>query len=627
MKGFTDSLELFKTLIEQIPVATYITPLNFHASSLYNSPQIKQIVGYTAQEWTSNPLLWQECLHQEDRQRVIQALQHSYESYEPFDRTYRMFTREGNEVWVRDQAAVVRDPKGVPRFFLGVVCDVTREKQAENELLAHHADLERLVSERTQALRMSEERYRTLAEASQDMIFIIDKEDCVQYVNQTAIKHFSVEISDILGKPRSNLFPPDVATRQFSILRKVHESGEPQYSESLIPFFGEQPLWISTWLVPLRDEEGEIVSILGVSRDITRQKQTENNLAERAVELARANTLLSTLSAVSTHLGTTNSQAELMEIAGTELKKLGLKIQLLLAEQDNARLVISYTNLDPKALKLAETYTGVPIMGYELHKESTILGKMILEGKACLVEKPLPILLDSFPFLTEEDFRTALPGMEMNPDGPALLLPLKSKDQAIGAIVIWGEDLKEADLTSFALFSSHLAVALDNVRLYNEIHQLALRDDLTGLYNRRGFFTLTEQQLRLAKRKKRDLLLIFMDVDDFKIINDSFGHAEGDRALGEVAKLLKQSFRASDIIARMSGDEFGILAIDTTTEDATSLLERLKINLDNFNATQNLPYQICISHGISVWSPESPLTIDELLSRADAAMYQHKRSK
>ena len=103
------------------------------------------------------------------------------------------------------------------------------------------------------------------------------------------------------------------------------------------------------------------------------------------------------------------------------------------------------------------------------------------------------------------------------------------------------------------------------------IRNLSITDDLTNLFNRRGFFTLAEQQLQIASRTGREMVLLFVDLDKLKSINDALGHAEGDQALRETATILKNSFRESDIIARIGGDEFVVLAAETPEHHADIL--------------------------------------------------------
>ena len=157
---------------------------------------------------------------------------------------------------------------------------------------------------------------------------------------------------------------------------------------------------------------------------------------------------------------------------------------------------------------------------------------------------------------------------------------------------------------------------------------MSLVDDLTGIYNRRGFLTLAEQELKIANRMKRETFLLFADLDDLKGINDTFGHLEGDQALKDIARILKESFRDPDILARIGGDEFVTLAIEGATEGGPELLlERLRTNLNFYNKGSGRPYKLSLSMGVAGYDPEHPISITTLLSQADKNMYEEKQGK
>ena len=161
-----------------------------------------------------------------------------------------------------------------------------------------------------------------------------------------------------------------------------------------------------------------------------------------------------------------------------------------------------------------------------------------------------------------------------------------------------------------------------------KLRSLSLIDDLTGLYNRRGFFTLAEQELKRAKRMKQGMMLIYADMDNMKGINDTFGHLEGDLALVDVANIMRDAFREQDIITRIGGDEFVILAIEGASEtDAEILISRLQGNLAAHNQTGGRRYKVSMSLGTAYFDPDNPFSIDDLISQADRKMYENKKKK
>jgi two-component system, cell cycle response regulator len=148
----------------------------------------------------------------------------------------------------------------------------------------------------------------------------------------------------------------------------------------------------------------------------------------------------------------------------------------------------------------------------------------------------------------------------------------------------------------------------------------AMVDDLTGLYNRRGFLALAPQCLRMADRNRQASLLMFADLDGLKAINDTLGHAAGDQALRDVATLLRQTFRTADLLARLGGDEFAVLVADTPFASRNTVLERLAAGL-------RAQRPLSLSLGVAGYDRTRPCSIEDLLARADAAMYEQKRHK
>jgi diguanylate cyclase (GGDEF)-like protein/PAS domain S-box-containing protein len=164
-------------------------------------------------------------------------------------------------------------------------------------------------------------------------------------------------------------------------------------------------------------------------------------------------------------------------------------------------------------------------------------------------------------------------------------------------------------------------------RAESALQSLSLVDELTGLYNRRGFLAVTEQYLESFQRSDNGLVVLYADLDGLKGINDSLGHLEGDRALVRTAEVLKEAFRTSDIIARLGGDEFVLLASVGADESAESLTDRLQQKIALANAQRNRPYDLSISIGVAHYDPDEACTIEELMGRADRVMYEEKRKK
>jgi diguanylate cyclase (GGDEF)-like protein len=162
--------------------------------------------------------------------------------------------------------------------------------------------------------------------------------------------------------------------------------------------------------------------------------------------------------------------------------------------------------------------------------------------------------------------------------------------------------------------------------LQAELGSLALTDELTGLYNRRGFMALAERQLKLGRRSGRGLLLFVMDVDRLKDINDLFGHYAGDCVLRRTAGVLEETFRDSDVVARLGGDEFAVLAIEAAGHSEASIRARFFERLKSVSADQSR-CEISVSLGLARFDPCRHASIEELMMKADKAMYEQKRHR
>jgi len=168
--------------------------------------------------------------------------------------------------------------------------------------------------------------------------------------------------------------------------------------------------------------------------------------------------------------------------------------------------------------------------------------------------------------------------------------------------------------------------AVRHVILERELRQLALTDDLTCLYNRRGFFAAATQQLKLARRRGQSMLLFFCDVDNLKFINDTFGHREGDLALIRAADALQEAFRDSDIVARLGGDEFAVLALEASSRNEQAMLTRLQKAIHKSRKAETR-YQLSLSAGVARFEAACNLTLADLMETADHAMYENKKRK
>jgi diguanylate cyclase (GGDEF)-like protein len=208
-----------------------------------------------------------------------------------------------------------------------------------------------------------------------------------------------------------------------------------------------------------------------------------------------------------------------------------------------------------------------------------------------------------------------------------VLTVLDDESVAIEAVRKGAQDYLLKTHVDGDLLSRCIRYAIERKVLTDDLRDKTVRDELTGLYNRRGLNSFASQEMKIAKRLKMRLHLLFADVDGFKNINDTLGHTVGDEALVDVANILKDTFRESDVIARIGGDEFVVLALETSPAGAETIGMRLRRAIDDFVAEHSRPYEISVSMGIAHFDPDSPAELDELVQQADRMMYRHKQNK
>jgi len=181
-----------------------------------------------------------------------------------------------------------------------------------------------------------------------------------------------------------------------------------------------------------------------------------------------------------------------------------------------------------------------------------------------------------------------------------------------------------AGITAVAVDSKDIT---DLKEMEDKLRNLSLTDELTGLYNRRGLFTMAVPLLKLACRNMHPVFLLYADLDNLKQINDVLGHHEGDNAIIDTAHVLKAAFRETDIIARIGGDEFVVIPVAGNKTEVDMVIARFREHIRAQNEKNGRSYTLSISLGLSGCDPEAPCTIDDLLKRAEKLMYEDKALK
>jgi diguanylate cyclase (GGDEF)-like protein/PAS domain S-box-containing protein len=385
-------------------------------------------------------------------------------------------------------------------------------------------------------------------------------------------------------------------------------------STSMVGIF-ESPLrrsngthfWAEDSCRATKDSRGQVLFYEGVIEDITARKQMKD-------EHARVMQLQTAVGEISECLLSPAPIEEMSSLVLDKARRLTSSVSGFVGHVDprTGGLVPAAMTADAR-----DMFRGHPDAIGHFHENSG-LWRWILEERRAIVT--------SMPSL-DPRYR-GMPDWHL-PVGPFLAVPAIISGAIVGLIVVANAEIPyvERDLNAVERLAGLYAIAVQRTRTENELRDLSLVDELTKVYNRRGFLTLAEQQMKVAHRTRKEMALYYVDLDDLKKINDSFGHEEGDAALAETAEVLRDAFRDSDIIARIGGDEFAVLAIDVAEGKVTALARRIRERLQTRNSRPGISYPLSFSLGISRYDPDSACALQELLVQADSRMYKEKLSK
>jgi PAS domain S-box-containing protein len=252
----------YRSLVEQLPLVTYIDALDAESSNIYTSPQIEPLLGYTTAEWANDRELFVKTLHPEDRDRVLAEHAWTHATCEPLRTEYRLIARDGRVVWLQDEAVVVRDDEGTPLFLQGYLLDITERKAAE------------------QALAERENLLQTIIETEPECVKLIGTDGTLQEMNRAGLEMIEADsLEQVAGRDVAELIAPEHRTAFRALTQKALAGGSGHLEFELIGLKGARR-WMETHAVPLRAPSGEVRAALSVTRDVTRRRQLEEQLTQ-----------------------------------------------------------------------------------------------------------------------------------------------------------------------------------------------------------------------------------------------------------------------------------------------------------------------------------------------------------
>ncbi len=348
---------------------------------------------------------------------------------------------------------------------------------------------------------------------------------------------------------------------------------------------------------------------------------------ERTEELARANSIITALGNAATQVEATKNLDSMVEVLSRELSQLGLNSMVLLHSYESQNSGIHQVSESVQLVYSGENNKNLNEQEYQLPPSGFAYYNEIINQKQIIfMENVFRMIGSIFPYLDELGLEKYDSVENTGPDSHGFLLPLVPGKKGIGCLFIWGQDISYQDRPAFSLFASQIAVAFENARLMEKIQQLAVTDDLTGLYNRRGLYEIGHLEIERTRRYNMPLAAIMMDIDHFKRVNDQYSHAIGDQVLRSFATCIQENTRELDIIGRIGGEEFVILLPGSNHKSAQRTAARLQeLVASNITVTSSGEIRITISQGVAILD-ESMEDLNDLVQAADQALYRAKES-
>ena len=268
------------------------------------------------------------------------------------------------------------------------------------------------------------------------------------------------------------------------------------------------------------------------------------------------------------------------------------------------------------------TRSGTEV-GFDLSRASTVE-----EGIRVLTKGGPDLVMFDIGTIEDRGLKPVSDFLDERFDVPLIVIT-NSEDSDLGvkAVEQGAQDYLIKSSLRRDIMQRSILYAVERHRLIRELKRRALIDDLTSLYNRRGFFYLGEHTLSLAERNDTKQFVMFADLDGLKLVNDTRGHEAGDRYIVQAADFLRKFFRESDIIARIGGDEFAVIAQAVSKESIVSVRRRLEKSLEDWNKESEYEDRLSMSIGIVFADQPSPRNLDHFLASADHLMYKEKARK
>ena len=591
----------FRLLVKNIPALVYRGYADGRVD--FVDDKVEKLTGYPQEQFSSGQIKWPEIILPEDQAASKQIFIKALKTDLSYRREYRIRRKDEEIIWVAERSQIVCDAKGKIEFVSGVVFDISLQKEMER------------------SLKESERFWKTLLEAVGVGLMVIDKVNGrVTEVNPQAMAMVGYSRGQIIGQERRRFF----SCPQEQGPSPARPGGQGNRSEGkLVRSDGTLvPIWKTVAPIQIGEMHYLLVSFV----DLSDQRQAE-------LALTKAN---ARLQAVINEVNQTNKEINL-------IGKMVELLQICQTPDEAFPIIGQYAQ---------ELFPGISGALYLLNASNNLLTSASQWGQALAGEQIFSptdcwALRQGRPYLCGTTSAAAINPkchhLTTEVKGCHLCMPLTAQGETMGLLYLEKLTSKEDEAPGAEsgtvpgltkpqqklarTLAEHISLSLANLKLRESLRHQAIRDALTGLFNRRYLQETLDREIHRAQRQSTTLGVVMLDVDHFKVFNDTYGHEAGDRLLAVLGRYLKGAVRTEDIACRYGGEEFTLILPDISPE---VLLERADTIREGAKDLEVL-YQgkllggVTISLGLSYF-PQHGADGETLLQAADAALYQAKRN-
>ncbi len=424
------------------------------------------------------------------------------------------------------------------------------------------------------------------------LIVILDPNGRIIYFNHSCEEITGYSLDEVRGKPIWNLLlVPEEQDGVKGVFNELLTTAVPNKHENYWRGKDGTPHLISWSNTVYRDQTGEVQYVIGTGIEVTEYRRTQEELEALNQEIIL-------------------------------LHETAHRLEQATMEEEVFQLTIH----------AAEEILGFPLCTLDILENGTFVPKATSSGLAPGTSRPISLSEETLETKTYLTGKTYVLG---RPEDDPVARPTRSEFRSVisapigkfGVFQVASEKehaFSGREVRLVELLLGHTAQAIARIRLQEELKEQARRDPLTGVYNRRYFNEVVEQELVRSRRYDHPIGFLMIDIDRFKEINDRFGHQMGDKVLQAVANLIVGQVRESDVVVRYGGDEFLVMLIETNGQTET-IIERINAAVAERNKTNELiPFPVTLSIGAAHWDPNRKRPIEQVLAEADKRMYETK---